>query len=321
MQEGMDVVRINFSHGSSQEWLGRVLLIKALNKKYRRHIRILGDLEGFRIRLGRFPNNQEIQLKKGQDLILTNREIPLQSFPSVIPLDYPGSLGIIKNNSFIYIDDGTIALRVRKTSSNFIQAEVVSPGVLKERKGVNIPDVSLDFLALSEKDKSDILFAIQNNFDYLAQSFVRGPQDIISIRKLIKRYSWKGELIAKIENEMGFKNLDRILDVSDGIMVARGDLGVSLPIYKLPIIQKLIIRQCLRRLRFVITATQMLESMTENNRPTRAEVTDVANAILDGTDFVMLSAETAVGRFPVECVRMMNQIIKYTEKAQRDKII
>jgi pyruvate kinase len=185
---------------------------------------------------------------------------------------------------------------------------------VKENKGINIPDVILRFKGLTHKDKLDIQFGIENKVDYIAQSFVRDKHDILPIRNLVKQKLTSCQIIAKIENSPGIKNIDEILDVSDGIMIARGDMGVSMPIYEIPMIQKMIIRKCNQKKKFVITATQMLESMTENLRPTRAEVTDVANAILDGSDFLMLSAETAVGRYPVEAVRMMNEIIRFTEQ-------
>lgn len=184
--------------------------------------------------------------------------------------------------------------------------------MLKEHKGVNIPQAKLKFFKLSEKDKADIRFCIDNKFDYIAQSFVRSKNDIFKIRELVKDNIG---LIAKIENREGIRNIDEIIDASDGIMIARGDMGVSIPIYEIPIIQKEIIKKCNRAGKFVITATQMLESMTDNFIPTRAEVNDVANAILDGSDYLMLSAETAVGRYPAETVDMMNRIIKFTESS------
>jgi len=199
---------------------------------------------------------------------------------------------------------------------NALKAKVVVGGLLKEHKGVNIPEAKLEFSGISQKDIQDIIFCEKNAIDYIAQSFVRTKEDILEVRKELKPGS-PSKVIAKIESREGIKNIDEIIKVSDGIMIARGDMGVSLPIYKIPVIQKMIIKKCNRAGKFVITATQMLErleSMTENRMPTRAEVTDVANAIIDGTDFVMLSAESAVGKYPVETVMMMNNIIKFTEK-------
>lgn len=306
---GMDVARLNFSHGSHTQHSQRINLIRQLNRKYRRHMKILQDLEGFRIRVGKFKNT--IELKKRQKISLTNSDMLGEL--NIIPFDYKGDLKDIKTGSFIYIDDGNIALLVKSRAENIINAQVVIPGILKEHKGINIPGANLKFNGLTDKDKIDIQFGIDNKVDYIAQSFVRNKNDIIKIRALVKNTLPDCQIIAKIENRQGIKNIDEIIAASDGIMIARGDMGVSIPIYEVPIVQKRIIKKCNQAGKFVITATQMLESMVENIRPTRAEVTDVANAILDGSDFVMLSAETAAGAHPVESVKMMNQIIKFTE--------
>ena len=219
-------------------------------------------------------------------------------------------------------EDGNIALEVTGRTKNTLKTRVVVGGLLKEHKGINIPGAKLEFGSISRKDIQDILFCEKNNIEYIAQSFVRMKKDVLDVRKVLGSGS-RCRLIAKIENREGIKNIDEIIQVSDGIMIARGDMGISLPIYEIPIIQKMIIKKCNRAKKFVITATQMLESMTENRTPTRAEVSDVANAIIDGTDFVMLSAESAVGKYPVETVGMMNNIIKFTEgylKGARKKI-
>ncbi len=310
---GMDVARLNFSHGTHIKHKRRIKLIRRLNKKYRRDLKILQDLEGYRIRVGMFKGKKEIELKKRQIIYLSNQKISDQD--NVIPFDYEGDLKDIKNGSYIYIDDGNIALLVKTRTTKYIKAEVVISGLLKENKGVNIPDVNLKFKGLSDKDKCDIEFGLRKKVDYIAQSFVRDKYDIMLIRDLVKTRLPDCQIIAKIENRQGIKNIDEIIEVSDGIMVARGDMGVSLPLYEIPIIQKKIIKKCNQAGKFVIVATQMLESMVENIRPTRAEVTDVANAVLDGANFVMLSAETAAGRYPVGAVKMMNQIIKFTEKS------
>ncbi len=233
--------------------------------------------------------------------------------PQEIPFDYHGQLGPIKNGHLIFIDDGNICLQVIGKKKNSVKLKVIIGGLLKSHKGINIPEAKLDFGSISQKDVEDIIFCEKNGVEYIAQSFVRTSKDIIDVRKLLKRGS-RCKVIAKIECREAIRNIDEIIDVSDGIMIARGDMGVSLPIYEIPVIQKIIIKKCNHAKKFVITATQMLESMTENFRPTRAEVTDVANAVLDGTDFVMLSSETAVGKYPVEAVKMMNNIIKFTEK-------
>jgi pyruvate kinase len=306
---GMDVARLNFSHGTLWQHLQRINFIRQLNKKYRRHIKILQDLEGYRIRVGRLK--QAIDLKKRQILFLCKEDILGEK--NIIPFDYEGNLKDIKIGSHIYIDDGNIALLVKKSTRKCLTTEVITPGILKENKGVNIPNVNLKFKGLTQKDRFDIQFGIKNKVDYIAQSFVRNRDDILVIRKLIQNELPDCKLIAKIENRQGIKNIDEIINVSDGIMIARGDMGVSIPIYEIPVVQKMIIRKCNCAQKFVITATQMLESMVENLRPTRAEVTDVANAILDGSDFLMLSEETAAGRHPVETVEMMEEIIKFTE--------
>ncbi len=314
MLEGMDVVRLNFSHGNHARHEGIIHLARSLNKKYSRHLMILGDLEGYRIRIGKL--RQEIPLKKRQILILSNEEILDEK--SWVPFDYAGPLSDIKNGSFIYIDDGNIALKVKSKDKHCLWTEVIIPGVLKEHKGINIPDIKLRFNGLTDKDKKDIEFSVKNRVDYLAQSFVRSKKDILCFRDSLKSRLPDCKIIAKIENREGIRNIDEIIAVSDGIMIARGDMGVSIPIYEIAVTQKMIIKKCKRMKKIVITATQMLESMTENLRPTRAEVTDVANAFLDGSGYLMLSAETAAGKYPVESVKMMNQIIKFTETHLKD---
>ncbi|MFC1675314.1 pyruvate kinase [Candidatus Omnitrophota bacterium] len=313
MLAGMDLARLNFSHGSHAEHARRIDLIRQLNKKYRRRIRILQDLEGYRIRIGRFKKAGALELKKKQIVVLTNKGNLGEK--NIIPFDYAGSPKDIPAGSYIYIDDGNIALQVKSRSKSGLKAEVIVPGTVKENKGVNIPGVNLRFKGLTDKDKADIQFGIKHKVDYIAQSFIRDKSDILKIRRLIKGRLPGCKLIAKIENRRGIRNIDKIIGVSDGIMIARGDMGVSIPLYEIPVVQKEIIRKCNRARKFVITATQMLESMVENIRPTRAEVTDVANAIIDGSDFLMLSAETAAGRYPVRAVKMMNQVIGFTERS------
>ncbi len=317
MSSGMDVARLNFSHGDHAAHLARIKTIRALNKKYHRHIRILQDLEGYRIRVGRFKGRKEIELKKRQELLLTNEEILGDN--KIIPFDYKGDLKDINSGNRIYIDDGNIELIVKKSLKEHLIVQVVIPGILKEHKGINIPDAVLKFKGLTEKDKEDLEFGITNKVDLIAQSFVRDKFDILPIRKLLTGRLDNCKIIAKIENRQGINNIDQIIDVCDGIMIARGDMGVSIPIYEVPMVQKEIIKKCNRAKKPVIVATQMLESMVENLRPTRAEVTDVANAILDGSNFVMLSAETAAGEHPVEAVKMMNQVIKFTESSLGEK--
>ena len=312
MSAGMDAARLNFSHGIPREHKARIEIVRELNKKYRRHIKILQDLEGSRIRIGLLKSHKPILLKKRQELYLTQANIIGQD--DKVSFDYQGALTDIRVGNYIYIDDGNISLVVKERRRKLLKTQVVRGGLLKEIKGVNIPEAKLKFPLISDKDKLDIKFGIENRVDYIAQSFVRAPEDILCIRKMLRAAHFSPRLIAKIENREGIKNIAQIIDVSDGIMIARGDMGICVPIYQIPIIQKQIIKKCNQARKFVITATQMLESMTENILPTRAEVTDVANAIIDGTDFVMLSGETAAGKHPVETVRMMNQIVKFTEE-------
>ena len=308
MFAGMNVARLNFSHGKPPEFLNRVSLIRSLNAKYHRHVKLLGDLQGHRIRVGDLT--APVLLKKNQIVRLIQQRI--KGAHEKIPFDYRGPLCSIKNGHHIFIDDGNIDLEVFGRTKNSLKAKVIAGGLLKEHKGVNIPEARLEFGGISRKDIQDILFCEKHGVEYIAQSFVRTKKDILDVRKAL-RGSSRCRVIAKIENREGIKNIDEIIKASDGVMIARGDMGVSLPVYEIPVIQKMIIKKCNGAGKFVITATQMLESMTENLRPTRAEVTDVANAIIDGTDFVMLSAESAVGKYPVETVAMMNDIIKFTE--------
>ncbi|MDP2940068.1 MAG: pyruvate kinase [Candidatus Omnitrophota bacterium] len=314
MLVGMDVARLNFSHGTHQEQFKRIEIIRRLNKKYRRDIKILQDLEGFRIRVGRFKNHATILLKKRQIFYLTQEFI--EGNENIVSFDYEGAVSDIKKGIFVYIYDGNICLKVLAVGKNNLKTEVIVGGPLKENKGINIPQAHLNFLGITVKDKMDLIFGIKHKVNFIAQSFVRNKKDILDIREIIQNKLPNCKIIAKIENREGIKNIDEIINASDMIMIARGDMGVSLPIYEIPILQKEIIRKCNQKKKPVITATQMLENMVEHTRPTRAEVADCANAILDGTDFVMLSAETAVGKYPVEAVSMMNEIIKFTEQSE-----
>lgn len=310
---GMDVARLNFSHGTHAQHKALLETVRCVNKKYRRHIRILLDLEGHRIRIGRLKDGKPIALKKRQTLWLI-QAADHTGEGNTVSFDYADSIKDINPGQFIYIDDGRICLKVRRVENKRLKTEVIVEGLLSEKKGINIPRARLKFAGLTSKDRKDIEFGIIHGVDYMAQSFVRTSKDVKEVRRLIKDRLPECKLISKIENREGIKNIDTIIDASDGIMIARGDMGISIPIYEIPMVQKQIIKKCNRRKKFVVTATQMLEHMTDNIIPTRAEVTDVANAILDGTDFVMLSAETASGKYPVEAVKTMNQIINFTER-------
>ena len=308
---GMDVGRLNFSHGTHAEKLRTMQLIRKINKKYKRRVRVLQDLEGFRIRVRKFKGKKTKMLKKKSVVWLTSEHDTGDE--KIIPFDYRGDLKGVGAGQLIYIDDGNIILKAKSSTKKKIKTEVIEGGLLNERKGVNMPGVRIPFAGVTAKDKKDLEFGIKHKVDYVAQSFVRTKSDIKVIKRHVAAHSLKCLVIAKIESREAIKNIDEIIDVSDGIMIARGDMGVAVPIYEIPIIQKLIIKKCNKKKKFVITATQMLEHMTEHSRPTRAETTDVANAILDGTDFVMLSEESAAGKYPVESVKMRDQIIKFTE--------
>ncbi|MCM8774094.1 MAG: pyruvate kinase, partial [Candidatus Omnitrophica bacterium] len=306
---GLDVVRLNFSHGTHNEHIKNIELVRHLNKKMRRKIKIMQDLEGYRLRIGKLE--KEIELKKNMIFYLTTDRIVGND--KEVPFDYNDSLKMIKQGSLIYIDDGRILLRVIGKDKRRLKVKVIIPALLKERKGINILGVNFSFKALTEKDRRDLEVAINYRLEYVAQSFVRDGEDIRSLRKVINGRNIQCKIFAKIENQQALKNIDSIIEEADGIIVARGDLGICLPIYKIPILQKEIIKRCRVKGKPVVVATQMLESMVNNNLPTRAEVSDVANAIIDGADFLLLSAETAVGKHPPRVVEMMNKIIKYTE--------
>ncbi len=312
---GLDAVRLNFSHGTLDSHAASVKLVRELNRKLRRHILILQDLKGNRIRIGHFK--EPLELKKRQRVTLVQADTARST--GEIPFDYRGSLAVIKKSHFIFIDDGNIALQVKTAGRDSLSCEVTAGGMLKERKGVNIPLAHLDFPLLSDEDRTDIAFGLALKPDFIAQSFVRSRADVLAVAGLVKPHLPSCKIIAKIEAREAIKNLEEIAEAADGIMVARGDMGVMFPLWEVPMHQKRIIKLCNRLGKPVITATQMLETMTASPVPTRAEVSDVANAVLDGTDYVMLSAETAAGKYPAEAVQMMNQILKYTE-GSRDSI-
>lgn len=306
---GLDAVRLNFSHGTHAEHLKRIRLVRALNKKMHRAIKIMQDLEGYRLRIGRVP--KPVMLKKGAKLYLTQED--LAGNAKEISFDYKGSLKKIKKRTLIYIDDGKIILETKDVGKNRLKVKVLTSGLLKEHKGINMPEVSFDFDALTEKDKCDLKIGIDERVDYIAQSFVRNAKDLKSLKKIIKPRHATCQIFAKVESRKALANIDSIIEEADGVIVARGDLGICIPIYKVPLIQKEIIKKCRAKKKPVVVATQMLESMTEEALPTRAEVSDVANAILDKATHLLLSGETTIGRHPAKTVDMMNKIIKYTE--------
>ncbi len=305
----MSVARLNMSHGTYEFYIQLLSAIRKVNKKNGFNIRVLLDLEGPRIRIGFLKT--PFTVNDGDEVYMAAEHLNVNG---AIPFDFPGSISEITKGMDVFVDDGNIHLIATGHSGRRLKLRVIKGGVIKSRKGVNIPKFKIKNRIISEKDRLDIEFGIENKADMIAQSFVTDSNDIKQVVRLVKEPLPECQIIAKLENAEGIKNVEKIIESCDGIMVARGDMGVSLPMYKIPIIQKYIIRQCNRKKKSVIVATQMLESMIDNPRPTRAEVSDIANAILDGTDYVMLSAESAVGKYPVECVDLMQQIIVFTEQ-------
>jgi pyruvate kinase len=311
--KGMKVVRFNFSHGTYEEYEKDFALIRTLNKKYKKQVKTLVDLEGHRIRIGEIKNGKT-ELKKGQHFILTNKE-KITGDNKKIFIDYLNPLTDIKKGFNIFIDDGNLKLKVLSSKKEEIITEVQRDYVLKKHKGVNIPQADLRFPPIEEKDREGMIYALEHNVDFVANSFVRNTSDMKPLIDILKsKKNKKCKLVAKIEDRSGIENINSILKVCDGIMIARGDMGISINLWTVPVVQKFIIKKCTAHKKFVITATQMLESMVENSIPTRAEVSDVANAVLDGSDYVMLSAETAIGKYPDKAVEIMDNIIKFTER-------
>jgi pyruvate kinase len=310
---GMNVARLNFSHGSYKEHLQVIENIRQASLKIGQPIAILQDLGGPKIRIGKIIK-EPIFLKEGSSFILTNRKVPGDE--QEVSLTFPSLPQKVKKGDCIFLADGTLELKVKEFTSTDIICRVVRGGKLTSHQGVNIPNISMDIPSLTEKDYQDILFGIKNKVDFIGLSFIRRAEDVLKVRKILQENKAEEiSLIAKIEKKEAVDNLKEIIEASDGIMVARGDLGVEIPLENVPLVQKNIIKKCNFVGKPVITATQMLVSMMSNPRPSRAEVTDVANAILDGTDAIMLSEETAVGNYPLEAVETMNKIALRIEKA------
>lgn len=312
VREGVSVFRFNFSHGTLEGHERLLERVRRVERKVGHRIGILQDLEGHRIRTGELAGGGPAALSRGQRFTLFREPAPGDR--RGVSIDYPGPFNQIHTYQMIYVDDGRIHLKVLRANQNRIVAEVVQEGVLGERKGVNIPGTPLDFPSISKKDIRDLQFALRHKADFVAQSFVRHADDVQQVKRRVAGALPHCRVIAKIESREGIKHIAAILKAADAIMVARGDLGISLPIYEIPILQKWLIAACNHARKPAITATQMLEHMIDHPQPTRAEVSDVANAVIDGSDFVMLSGETAAGRYPVETVRMMHKIIEYTER-------
>lgn len=306
VENGMDVARFNFSHGDHEEQGARMALLKQVRDEYNLPIAALLDTKGPEIRTGLLKDGKKIQLKEQEQIILTTEEITGDA--NRISITYEELPRDVEKGNRILIDDGLIELLVEKSEGTEIFCTIINGGELGERKGVNVPNVCVNLPAITQKDKEDIIWGIGQGFDYIAASFIRNAAAIREIRQLLKDNGGENlHIIAKIENAEGLKNFDEINAAADGVMVARGDLGVEIPPYEVPHAQKVMIDKCNRAYKPVITATQMLDSMMRNPRPTRAEVADVANAVYDGTDALMLSGETAVGKYPVEALKMMVQ--------------
>lgn len=309
--EGLDVARFNFSHGDHEEQMGRLITLRKVREKLNKPVAALLDTKGPEIRLRDFKE-KKVMLEKGQKFTLTGRE--LEGTNEIVTISYTELANDVKVGSTILIDDGLIGLEVESIDGLDINCVVKNAGAVSNRKGVNVPDVDLSMPYISPKDRSDVIFAIENDYDFIAASFVRNAADVLEIRKIFDEMNHHEiKIISKIENRQGVDNIDEIIEVSDGIMVARGDMGVEIPLEEVPAIQKHIIKKAYSAGKTVITATQMLDSMMKNPRPTRAEATDVANAIYDGTSAIMLSGETAAGQYPVEAVQTMVKIALHTE--------
>jgi len=311
-KEGMDIARFNFSHGDYEEQLGRIHLLRSVREELNRPIAMLLDTKGPEIRTGLLKGGEKVIIETGNIFTLTTAECIGDE--TKCHITYDGLPKDIITGNKILIDDGLIELEVKEVQGTEIVCEIINGGELGEKKGINVPNVSIKLPAITEKDRQDILFGIEQGFDFIAASFVRNADAIKEIRQLLlDNHGEHMSIVAKIENAEGIQNLDEILHYSDCIMVARGDLGVEIPAQEVPYLQKQIIKKCNDNYKPVITATQMLDSMMRNPRPTRAEVTDVANAIYDGADAVMLSGETAMGKYPVETIKMMVEIAESTE--------
>ena len=315
MEAGMNVARLNFSHGDHEEHGARIKNIREASKKTGKNVAILLDTKGPEIRTHTMVNGT-IELQSGSKSIISMTEV--EGTPEKFSVTYEGLIDDVQVGSKILLDDGLIGLEVEKLDkeNGEIHVNVLNTGILKNKKGVNVPGVSVKLPGITEKDANDILFGIEQDVDFIAASFVRRASDVLEIRELLEKNNGTHiQIIPKIENQEGVDNIDEILEVSDGLMVARGDLGVEIPAEEVPLVQKDLINKCNAVGKPVITATQMLDSMQSNPRPTRAEASDVANAIFDGTDAIMLSGETAAGNYPVESVQTMHNIASRAESA------
>jgi len=316
VRAGMDVARLNFSHGTHEDHARNILRLRRAAAREGRSLCILQDLQGPKIRTGRLERHEPVTLKSGALLTITPRDIAGSA--TLISTTFPDLAKELQTGARILLSDGLIELRVRSTRGRDVVCEIINGGVLGEHKGINLPGAALSIPALTEKDRKDLAFGLKHGVDAVALSFVRSASDLRAVRQIIARSGRDVFVIAKLEKPQAIDRLEEILEASDGVMVARGDLGVELPPERVPVIQKQVIRRAAAWRKPVITATQMLESMIENPRPTRAEASDVANAVFDGTDAVMLSAETASGKYPREAVAMMARIVAEAEANMQD---
>lgn len=313
IRNGMDVARFNFSHGDHEEHKSRMDMVKQLREEEHTNTAILLDTKGPEIRTGVLKGGKKVVLETGAEFLLSTKAI--EGDEKKVSITYEGLVNDVDRGSRILIDDGLIELKVTGKTETDIICKVVNGGELGERKGVNVPNVPVRLPAITDKDKEDLRFGVEQDIDFIAASFVRNAECILEIRAFLKELGAPYiPIIAKIENAEGIQNIDEIIRAADGIMVARGDLGVEIPAEEVPYLQKMMIQKCNNNFKTVITATQMLDSMIRNPRPTRAEVTDVANAVYDGTDAVMLSGETAAGKYPLEALQMMVHIVENTEQ-------
>ena len=312
VMEGVSVFRLNFSHGTHDQHAEFVKRIRSIQRELVAPISIMQDLAGHRIRTGRLKGGKEVVLAPGQKFALYRGAAPGTS--KGVSIDYEGAFERIRRGQMVYIADGTIQLRVVRSTPDRLDTIVTEEGKLGERKGVNIPHAPLEFPPISLKDIEDLTFAVQHRLEFVAQSFVRSAAEVLQVKRRLLNALPNSRVIAKIETPEGIKNIASILRVADGIMVARGDLGITVPIHEVPILQKWIIAACNHVKKPAITATQMLEHMQDHPLPTRAEVSDVANAVIDGSDYLMLSGETASGKYPIEAVHMMRKTIEFTER-------
>jgi len=312
IRAGMDVARLNFSHGTYDEHLARIKDIRRISSDLGRNVGIMQDLPGPKIRIGPIKN-PPVRLEPGREFIFTTRSVPGDCHEVGLP--YPELVRQVRRGQMIYVDDAKLEFKVASVTDTDILTKVVIGGDLAPHKGFTVPGARYDVPGVTDKDMEDLRFGLEHGVDWVAASFVRSADDILPLKKVMDEVGRQAPVIAKVERPEAVKNIVGIVEAYDAVMVARGDLGIELPIHEVPVIQKTIIRHCNRLGKPVITATQMLDSMISNPRPTRAEVTDVANAIIDGTDATMLSGETAIGAFPIEAVRVMDAVAKRIERS------